>query len=495
MSNEQHEDDAIPLFLAPKDTPTRRPASKPPRKSAKKPPKRRPEGTRAPNGAGSVYFSEADGLWHGRIIVGVKDDGTPDRRHRTGKSEKEVNDKLDKLRADVAKGTLSKPGRVPTVAEWLTHWVENIESRTARFKTMEKHRGAVYKYLIPGVGAHRMDRIRSEHLEKLYTKIETSGQVSNYVVLQVHRTARAAFNEALRRGVIAGRNVVSDARTPQIEEVEREPIEPDDAQRIITAALKRRNGVRFVLALALGIRQGEALGIRWERLDERKRVLKLPRQLQRQTWQHGCDDRRACGATWHKTEPCRQPCKRHTRPCPPPCGSECTGHARHCPQRHGGGLKEVPVKSRAGRRGWVIPEPLWKLIEAHREQQDAEREFAGTAWMGDGLMFTQIDGRPIDPRADRHEWKELLGEANVPEVRLHDARHTAATVLAFLEVAPRVAMELMGWSASEMMLRYQHVTDAMKRDVADRIGNYFWKPEEPQRTDPEAPKEPDSETN
>jgi integrase len=492
MSNEQHEDEPTPLLLPPTDKPAKKSASKPPAKSPKKPPKRRPEGTRAPNGAGSVYFSEADGLWHGRIIVGVKDDGSPDRRHRTGRTEKEVNDKLDKLKADVAKGTLRKPGRVPTVAEWLTHWVENIESVTARFKTMEKHRAAVYKYLIPGVGAHRMDRIASEHFEKLYKKIEAAGEVSNYTVLQVHRTARVAFNEALRRGVITGRNVVSDAHKPQLEEIERDPIEPEDAQRIITTALQRRNGVRFVLALALGIRQGEALGIRWERLDDRKHLLKLPKQLQRQTWLHGCDDPHTCGAKWHKTEPCKQPCKRHTRPCPASCPPDCAGHARHCEKRHGGGLLEVPVKSRAGKRGLVIPGPLWDLIEAHKEQQNAEREFAGTAWQGDGLMFTQEDGRPIDPRADRREWKEVLTEAKVPEARLHDARHTAATVLAFLEVAPRVAMELMGWSASEMMLRYQHVSIAMKQDVADRIGKYFWKPEE---TDPEAPEKPDSEAN
>lgn len=476
MSNEQHEDDPTPLFLPPED----KPASKPPAKSPKKPPKRRPEGTRAPNGAGSVYFSKADGLWHGRIIVGVKDDGSPDRRHRTGHTEKEVIDKLDKLKADVAKGTLRKPGRVPTVAEWLTHWVENIESRTARFKTMEKHRGAVYKYLIPGVGAHRMDRVRAEQFEKLYAKIEQSGTVSLYVVHQVHRTARAAFNEALRREVITGRNVVSDARPPRLEEVEREPIEADDARRLIVAALKRRNGLRFVLALALGIRQGEALGIRWQRLDERRRELKFPTQLQRQKWLHGCDDPHACGEKWHKTAPCKKPCKRHTRPCPPPCPPNCAEHARHCEKRHGGGLQEVPVKSRAGKRGWAIPDPLWDLIEAHRKGQDAEREYAGTAWQGDGLMFTQADGRPIDPRADRREWKALLAEAKVPEVRLHDARHTAATVLAFLEVAPRVAMELMGWSDAKMMLRYQHATDAMKRDAADRIGKYFWDQESPE---------------
>lgn len=431
------------------------------------PRKKRPEGTRRPNGAGSIYLGK-DGKWHGRVTVGVKDDGSPDRRHVQAATEREVVEKVNALITAHKTGALRKPGRVPTVAEWLTHWLNEIESRTARFKTMEKHRTAVTKYLIPGVGAHRLDRIRPEHFEKLYSKIEATG-VSGYTVHQVHRTARAAFNEALRRDVIAGKNVVSLAHPTKLEEIEREPFELEDVGRIIAAALKRRNGVRFVIALALGIRQGEALGIRWDRLDRRRRSLRLVKQLQRQTWQHGCADPHRCGESWHKTEPCRQPCKRHTRPCPAPCAADCTGHARHCPQRHGGGLVEVDVKSRAGRRSLVLPQLLWDMIEAHEAAQLREREFAGTEWRDEGWMFAQENGRPIDPRADRTEWKALLAEAGVREARLHDARHTAATVLAYLEVAPRNAMAFMGWSDSGMMHRYQHVIDAMKGETAERL--------------------------
>lgn len=141
-------------------------------------------------------------------------------------------------------------------------------------------------------------------------------------------------------------------------------------------------------------------------------------------------------------------------------------------------MVEVPVKSRVGRRSIVLPDRLWGMVEAHNAAQDREREFAGTEWHDEGWMFAQENGKPIDSKADRTEWHEVLAEAGVRVARLHDARHTAATVLALLEVAPRAAMDFMGWSNPDMMLRYQHVTDVMRKDIAKRLGDHLWDPGE-----------------
>ena len=196
--------------------------------------------------------------------------------------------------------------------------------------------------------------------------------------------------------------------------------------------------------------------------------------LQRQTWRHGCADPHACGARYHKTRPCPKNCKRHQRECPPPCPPDCTSHARWCPDRHGGGLVEVDVKSAAGRRGIALPDQLFTLIAEHRELQDREREHAGTEWHEGGWMFTQPNGKPIDPRRDQYEWKALLTEAGVREARLHDARHTAATTLLLLGVRERAVMDVMGWSNSAMVKRYAHVTARLRRDIADRLNTYLW---------------------
>ncbi len=318
-----------------------------------------------------------------------------------------------------------------------------------------------------------MKQIQPEHFEKLYMKMQEKGLKSG-TAHQVHRTARTAFGEAHRRGHITS-NPVALAKAPRVEEEEIEPFDPAEIQRLIKAALARRNGVRFVVALALGCRQGEALGFKRDRLDRERKVLHVKKALQRQTWRHGCDDPRACGAKYHKTKPCPKGCKRHTRECPPPCRPDCTAHARWCPERHSGGLVEVPVKSKAGRRGFALPDELLELLLQHERVQLREREAAGTQWHDGGWMFTQPSGKPIDPRRDHDEWKIVLAKADVRDARLHDARHTAATVLLLLGVPDRTAMDFMGWSTVAMKQRYMHVTDGLRREVADQLSSYFWK--------------------
>lgn len=133
------------------------------------------------------------------------------------------------------------------------------------------------------------------------------------------------------------------------------------------------------------------------------------------------------------------------------------------------------MKSRAGRRTWALPDELFELLLKHEEMQNREREQAGSAWHEGGWIFTQPNGKPLDPRADYGEWKSLLKEAGVREARLHDARHTAATVLLILGVPDRTVMDIMGWSTVSMKARYMHVTDDIRRDVASRINGYFWK--------------------
>jgi integrase len=80
---------------------------------------------------------------------------------------------------------------------------------------------------------------------------------------------------------------VTLAKPPRVEDSEVDPFEADEIDRILTLALHKRNGVRFIIALALGLRQGEALGLKWSRLHEPSKTLEIMRGLQRQSWQHG----------------------------------------------------------------------------------------------------------------------------------------------------------------------------------------------------------------
>ncbi|WP_158852349.1 tyrosine-type recombinase/integrase [Saccharothrix deserti] len=427
--------------------------------------------TRQPNGTSSVYYGK-DGYWHGRVTVGTKDDGTPDRRHVMRKDEGEVRDKVRELENQRDSGEIRKAGAKRwRVREWLTHWVENIAAPSVRYKTLEGYRTAVYKHVIPALGQRWMDQTEAEHFEKLYAKMLRSGDFKPGTVHQVHRTARTAWREARKRKVIR-ENPFDLVKAPRLEEDEIEPFEPEEVQALMTAALTRRNGVRFILALAIGTRKGESLGFRWSRLNTTTKVLRVSKQRQRQTYEHGCSDPAACITTRHKTKPCPAACKKHKK-CPPPCPVGCVKHARYCPERIGG-ILEVDVKSSKGRRGIRLPDQLFELLMSHKETQDKEREVAGDLWQEGDWMFTQPNGKPLDPRADHDEWKRLLTDAGVRDARLHDARHTAATVLLLLGVRERAVMDFMGWSNTKVAERYMHVTAAMRDDIAHRLSGFLW---------------------
>jgi integrase len=139
-------------------------------------------------------------------------------------------------------------------------------------------------------------------------------------------------------------------------------------------------------------------------------------------------------------------------------------------------LKEVDVKSRASRRSVGIPRPLLELLKEHKRVQDEERRIAGQLWEEGNWVFAQPNGRPIDPRADHDAWKRLLVEAGVRDARLHDARHTAATMLLVLGVPTRGVMEVMGWSQMGMTTRYQHVGQDVVTAIAGQVEGLLWRP-------------------
>lgn len=432
----------------------------------------RAKATRNPNGRSSIYQG-SDGYWHGRVTMGAKDDGTPDRRHVKRKEYSDVVDEVERLENERKTGiSVRKKGPAPTVAEWLTEWVENIAAPHVRYKTLEDYRNSVYNHLIPGLGGHRMDKIahEPERFEKLYRKMAKEG-LGALSAHHVHSVARNAFREARNRKIIT-ENPFEIVKAPRVDEREVEPFEVEEVQALIAAALARRNGVRFIIALSLGTRKGESISFRWEHLNKVTKVLRVKRQRQRQTYEHGCENPQACAEGHHKVSPCKKPCKQHKR-CPPPCPSECARHAMHCPQRKGG-VVEVDVKSKAGRRGIRLPDQLFDLLIAHKAAQDEERELAGSLWSEGDWMFAQPNGKPIDPRSDHTEWKALLAEAGVRDARLHDARHTAATVLLVLGIPHRAVMDFMGWSNATMARRYQHVTAAVQNDIAARLGGFLW---------------------
>jgi integrase len=116
-------------------------------------------------------------------------------------------------------------------------------------------------------------------------------------------------------------------------------------------------------------------------------------------------------------------------------------------------LKEQRIVVPAAGRTIGLPAQLVTRLRAHRDEQARERERAGDMWHDGAWVFATPTGEPLNPNTDYHQWKELLKAAGLRDGRLHDARHTAATVLLILGVPERTVMGIMGWSGTGMTRR------------------------------------------
>ncbi len=377
--------------------------------------------SRSAYGESSIH-QDAPGRWHGYVSLGLKREGQRDRRHVSAAKRAEVVRKVRALEQQRDSGVAQPAGRAPTVSEWLGHWLDTIAIRKVRASTLQGYRGKVNSRIIPAVGHHRLDRLQPEHLEARYIELAEEGLASS-TILQLHRILSRALKVAMQRGKIA-RNVCSLVDAPSLRREEVVPFSTTEARALLGAARGLRNEARWSVALALGLRQGEALALRWEDIDLDTGTLTVKRSMQRLV---------------------------------------------------GKGLVFDEPKSRAGRRTIMLPNGLRDALRAHRAAQLEERLAAGSEWQENGLLFAQVNGRPIDPGSDWKSWKALLALAGVRDARLHDARHTAATLLLQQGVPARVAMQILGHSQISLTLgTYSHVVPELAQEAAERIDRVLW---------------------
>lgn len=418
---------------------------------------------RRSRGEGTAPYKTSDGRWRAEVIVGWKPDGKPQRKIIYAPSKELCADRLrDAVRAR-DDGVLTA-GRAPTLGEWLTHWLDNIAAPNLKPRTIEGYRSYVRTWITPHRYAKiRLDRLKAEDLEQLYALMREKGRAAA-TVRQMHAILARALKIAVKRKRL-GVSPADQIELPSADEIPFEPdvLTVDEARRLITAAGEVEDGAGWMLALALGLRQGERLGLGWDKIDLAAGTLSIRRTIDSRPYAHGCSDEQPCGK-----------------------------RADHCPQRHGGGQYFGTPKSIASRRELALPQPVIDALRAHKTQQERiaieegphRQPYTDPDGVTVDLVFCQRNGRPWTKRSDWGRWKDFLKSAGVAEVRLHDARHTAATVLLLLDVDPRIVMEIMGWSQISMLTRYQHVLDDMKRTTASAVGDALW-----QAPTPEPPKD------
>lgn len=462
------------------------------------------------------------------IHLGYKPNGRPDRRYIYGKTPDEVIERRDEFQRKVNEGFIPPKGKGHTVETWLTHWLHKIKKLEVRETTWHQgYRPRVENNIIPALGRTRLTDLTEEHIEDW--KAARLKENAPSTVLAEFRILSAALKVAVRRRLIH-RNPCDFVDPPRQDEEEPLPPERDEVRIILDALEHRRNGTRWALALALGPRRGECLGLTWpcvDLTDLNAATVRIAWELVRVPWQHGCEDPHACGAK-HHVYPCppdpadcakaqRRQGTRHvcrTAVCKKDCRGEhqgrcirkwcepgCARHAVSCPKRWGGGLVMTEPKSKKSRRTVTLPRPLAERLVLHRMAQAAERE--DPLWQGwghdrdecdrrprpreivcpkcrkpikkDALVFTQPNGMPINPSEDWREWSALLEELGLPHYRPHDGRHFSATVQLEEGIDVRVVQETLGHSSSDFTRkRYQHVTTRLQRDAAEKIGEALW---------------------
>lgn len=370
---------------------------------------------RRANGEGSIFRRSSDGRWVTQLTVGYKANGKPDRKTLTGHSAREVAEKLAVAQAELARGVNLKPERL-AVADLLDRWLASLGAANLAPKTLTSYEATVRLHLKPALGGLQVGGLSALHVEALLAEKIDAGQ-SPRSVRYMLVVLRLALGWALRRKLV-GVNVALDVAGPKVTRHRVEPMTPDEARRLLAAASGDRLEALYVLALALGFRQGEALGLTWADVDLDVGVVRVRKQL----------------------------------------------------QRLDGKLVRRDLKTEGSRRDLPLYPDVAAALRAHRKRQLAER-VAAPRWEDHDLVFCSARGTPLEPSNVRKRYKKILAAAGLPERRYHDLRHSCASFLLALGVSTKGVQEILGHSQSATTLDiYAHLLPGAKEKAVGDVG-------------------------
>jgi integrase len=426
----------------------------------------------------------ARGYYEAFVTMGTKPDGRPDRRHIELKSKAARNRRVRELERQRDAGLVTRAGRAKTVEQMLTRHLEVVLPQRSRAPlTIRSYRSLCEHQIFPRWGGQRIDRLLPEYLEDGYAQMLAGGLAASSV-RKLHAILSSAYEIEVKRGNVA-RNPCKLVEPPRLPPARKKALTAEQARAVLAAIGERRNGSRWSVGLACGLRQGEALGLRWQFADLDAAEMHIGWQLQRLPWRHGCDDIARCAAAWHR-RPCPKKCPKAARTSGRPhicvlpdaprlCKPGCTGHAAQCPQRTGGGQVFREIKERR-RKTVALPPELARALRAHKARQAAERLAAANVWEDHDLVWCQPNGKPIDSRADWQEWSGILAEAGIGHAGTHAMHHSAATIAIDQGIALPVVQEMLGHSDIRVTRDYVDVSSPLAQDAAARIGKALFGP-------------------
>jgi integrase len=415
--------------------------------AAPEPEEPRRRGRRNVNGEGNIRLRK-DGRYEGRAFVRATD-GTYKRVSRYGDTWEAVHEQLTALKARSHQGESVPTGRM-TVGDYLDYWLREVVKDRVRPTTYVSYEQLVRSYVVPGIGKKSLIRLSAPELRTFLNQVKRSCQccalgkdarrpeskrrccalkprqccesyLSDGTIRYIHRVLRVALQDAILDGLLT-QNVAKNLRLTFRYRPRFKPLTADEARAVLRAAQPDRLYALYAVALAVGLRRGEALGLRWADVDLAGSML----------------------------------------------------YVREAVHRVNGSLTIGPVKTADSERVVALPAPLVQALRQHKEAQAAERERAGKSWKDHDLVFPTTIGTPMDPRNLNRHFADLCDRARVRRVRFHDLRHSCATLLYEQGVKIENIQDVLGHSSPTITKTlYVDPTDKVRRDAVDKLGFLF----------------------
>lgn len=357
---------------------------------------------------GSIY-KRRDGYWRAQVTI----DGQ--RLSFTAKTQKECRDWVRATLNEIDDG-LSYNATKITVESFLADWLIIKESSILQ-KTLAQYGQVARDHISNEIGTIKIRELKPEQIQKLYTRKLDAG-MGERTVREIHAVLHNALNHALRLGIIKN-NPASLVNPPRAKRKEMKFFDQTQVQQLLITAQNQNDRYLplFKLAITTGMRQAELLGLKWQDLDFFQRSLSISRQL--------------------KLKP-------------------------------GGGFFFDPPKSKAGNRTIILGQSTVNLLREHRKRVNEDMIRAGEKWIENDLIFPNLRGNPTFPDKIIKRFKRLIREAGLPEIRFHDLRHTAASLMLNNGVPVIVVSKRLGHSQASITLDvYGHLIPNMQKQVAD----------------------------
>lgn len=369
------------------------------------------------------------GNWWAVLDIG-RDPETGRRRQKWHKlaatGKRQAQQELSKLLADLAGGTYVEPGKL-TLGEYLERWLQDYAKVNTSAQTAQRYEVIVRHHLIPALRTIRLDQLRPAHIQHYYAEALQSGRkdgrgsaLSARTVTHHHRVLHEALEHAVQWQMIA-KNPADSVKPPRPVDREMKTLTAPEVDALLQAVEGTRLQVPVLLAVATGMRRGELLALRWQDVDLDNARISVRRSMERT-----------------KTN----------------------------------GISFKTPKSAKGNRVVTLPSVVVQALRRHLAEQTRLKAQLGIEHSESDLVSARPDGQPLSPDNLSREFTATLRKHGLPEVRLHDLRHTHATLLLQGGINPKVISERLGHSTVRITLDvYAHALPSMQEEAARRFDN------------------------